>query len=204
MSDKRIGRPPTEEEYKQFMDSLSPPAVVVNHVLVGANQKAPDPAAPADLGFPMFPPVAESFRTDDDCAAVRWERGRKVLTIHLNCYGSTPQIRCGLRNPPGGIVDDLTLPEAWAWYCDYNQQGLPEPRESEGFDAFEIHSCTYVDEAKTILEPSSDNIDKWLLQGHRDGIGVTTIGEFDTEEEAVEIGKLVLKHTAKEPAAVYS
>jgi hypothetical protein len=91
-----------------------------------ASPLPPMSTVPHPEGFQMFEPVAKSYRTDDDCASVCWERGRKTVTIYLNCYGSEPQIRCGLRSPLGGVVDGLSLAEAWDWFCDYNKTTLPE------------------------------------------------------------------------------
>lgn len=75
----------------------------------------------------MFVPIAVSYASDSDTAVVSWERDRKVVHLLLNCYGSPPKVRVGLRNPPGGSVDGLSLDEAWAWYCDDTQTVLPKP-----------------------------------------------------------------------------
>lgn len=73
----------------------------------------------------MFVPVPREFhRSDDDCAAVSWQRGRKVLTVMLNCYGSPPTVRGGLCEPPGGTYSFPSFDDGWKWYCQ-DEEVLP-------------------------------------------------------------------------------
>lgn len=73
----------------------------------------------------MFIPVPyESHRSDDDCAAVSWRRGRKRLTLMLTCYGSPPIVRGGLAEPPGGVYHFSSFEEGWKWWCN-DEVSLP-------------------------------------------------------------------------------
>jgi len=57
-----------------------------------------------------------------------WYRGRKQLVFYLTCYGSC-FANIGLRNPPGGGVDNLKFEDAWKWFCSENEE-LPNKDQS--------------------------------------------------------------------------
>lgn len=65
--------------------------------------------------------LPEAYRTDDDCSCLVWLKNRKMLSIHLNVYGSPPTIRCGLTSPPGGNIIINNFESGWAWFCDENE-----------------------------------------------------------------------------------
>ena len=74
----------------------------------------------------IYAPVPEECGpSDDDCAVAIWRRGRKVLVLHLNCYG-TVEANVGLRNPPGGMTYTETFEDAFKWYAS-DDETLPPP-----------------------------------------------------------------------------
>lgn len=76
-------------------------------------------------GVDMFAPIPfTSVRTDDDCAAVQWKRGRKNVVMNLDCYGGS-RVSVGLSDPPGGVVNMPSLESAWLWFCSPLEE-LPE------------------------------------------------------------------------------
>lgn len=73
----------------------------------------------------FVPTPDEVVRTDDDCSAVTWRRGRKLFTLGLNCYGNVSYVRCALGSPPGGFIDIASFSHGWKWFCDDEVQKLP-------------------------------------------------------------------------------
>ncbi len=66
----------------------------------------------------MFSPLPTATRTDDDCAAITWRQGRRVLSVTINCYGTVSCVRCGLVEPPDGSVLVPAFEDGWRWLCE--------------------------------------------------------------------------------------
>ena len=85
----------------------------------------------------------------------------------------------------------LTLREALLTELNNKQPHIVVPA-TKTFDAFEVHPCCYVDATGTDLETcDAVDADVWVVYGHRANIGITAIGEFDTQQEAQEIYDLL-------------